>query len=58
MTPAAIAAATGLLPWWIVAAATGRREPWDASLYWVVAYPLARHAARGSPRIRLESGEH
>jgi len=31
----------GLALWGMTAAVTGQREPWDASSYWTVSYPLA-----------------
>lgn len=31
----------GALLWTLAALASGRREAWDASLYWMLAYPLA-----------------
>jgi hypothetical protein len=36
-----LSAVTGLLLWTATAAMTGKREPWDASSYWTVSYPLA-----------------
>jgi peptidoglycan/LPS O-acetylase OafA/YrhL len=39
--PALVAGLAGAVLWWLVAAATGRREAWDAPLYWAVAYPVA-----------------
>jgi len=34
-------ALAGLFLWAVMAMASGKREPWDASIYWTVAYPLA-----------------
>jgi hypothetical protein len=39
--PLAIAFGIGMALWFAASLATGRREPWDDSAYWVVAYPLA-----------------
>ena len=39
--PVAIAFTVGNLLWFVASAISGKREPWDSSLYWVVAYPLA-----------------
>jgi len=42
IVPAAIiAAAIGFALWFVTSLVTGKREPWDASAYWSVAYPLA-----------------
>ena len=38
---AGIAAAAGVALWFVSSLLTGKREPWDASAYWAVAYPLA-----------------
>jgi peptidoglycan/LPS O-acetylase OafA/YrhL len=35
------AIAFGVVLWLGTAAASGRREAWDSSLYWTVAYPLS-----------------
>jgi hypothetical protein len=40
-TPAILAVATGAALWLVTAAASGRREAWDASGYWTLAYPAA-----------------
>jgi hypothetical protein len=40
-TPVVIAAVVGLALWFAAALATGKREAWDASAYWLVAYPVA-----------------
>jgi hypothetical protein len=37
----------GALLWLITAEISGRREAWDAPLYWVVAYPLSMILAGG-----------
>jgi hypothetical protein len=37
----AIAFVAGTILWFATSAVSGRREPWDASLYWTVAYPIA-----------------
>ena len=39
--PIAIAAAIGIVLWFGVSLAAGRREAWDTSAYWTVAYPGA-----------------
>lgn len=36
-----LALLAGFFLWMIASAVTGRREPWDDSLYWLVVYPLA-----------------
>lgn len=36
-----LALLAGFLLWMIASLATGKREPWDDSVYWVVVYPLA-----------------
>jgi len=36
-----IASVAGAILWLGTAALSGRREAWDSSLYWTVAYPLA-----------------
>ena len=36
-----IAAVVGFALWFATSMLTGRREPWDASAYWAIAYPLA-----------------
>lgn len=36
-----LSAMAGLTLWAVTAVVTGKREPWDASLYWTVSYPLA-----------------
>lgn len=41
LTPAALASLIGVLLFVMVALLTHKREPWDASVYWVLAYPLA-----------------
>lgn len=35
------AIAGGALLWLVAAVASGKREAWDASVYWTVAYPLS-----------------
>lgn len=39
--PVALALIAGLALWFATALLTGKREPWDASAYWVFAYPAA-----------------
>lgn len=39
--PFALAGALGFLLWLVASIISGEREPWDASLYWAAAYPLA-----------------
>jgi len=39
--PYILSALSGLGLWALTAAATGKHEPWDASSYWTVSYPLA-----------------
>jgi hypothetical protein len=36
-----IAAVAGVALWWVATLLTSKREPWDAAVYWVLAYPLA-----------------
>jgi len=36
-----IAAVVGFALWFVSSLLTGKREPWDATAYWVLAYPLA-----------------
>ena len=45
IVPYTSAAVTGVVLWAATSLLTGRREPWDASLYWLLAYPLALVAA-------------
>ncbi|CAG0950799.1 hypothetical protein RHDC4_00064 [Rhodocyclaceae bacterium] len=40
-SPVVIAAVAGLALWLGTSFLTGKREPWDASAYWTVAYPAA-----------------
>jgi hypothetical protein len=40
-SPVAGAVVVGTALWFAASAASGKREPWDASVYWVVAYPVA-----------------
>jgi hypothetical protein len=42
--PYAIAAVTGIALWIAASVVSGRREAWDAPLYWSVAYPVALSA--------------
>jgi hypothetical protein len=37
----AIAFAAGIVIWFAATAASGRREAWDAGIYWMLFYPLA-----------------
>ncbi len=37
----------GALLWLLAAAVSGRREAWDSSLYWMIAYPLSIALAGG-----------
>lgn len=39
--PLGIAAAVGFTLWFATSVLTGRREAWDASAYWTLAYPLS-----------------
>jgi hypothetical protein len=39
--PVSIAAIAGAGLWYAAAMTTGRREPWDATAFWVAAYPAA-----------------
>ena len=39
--PYVLSACAGLVLWMSAAMVTGRHEPWDASSYWTVSYPLA-----------------
>ena len=41
LQPWLLALGTGAALWWITAVANGRVEPWDASAYWTVSYPIA-----------------
>lgn len=41
LVPSAIASFIGLLLFAVTALLTDKREPWDASEYWTVAYPSA-----------------
>jgi hypothetical protein len=36
-----IAAVVGFALWFVTSLLTGKREPWDASAYWALAYPAA-----------------
>jgi hypothetical protein len=36
-----ISAAAGMVLWFATAMISGKREPWDSSTYWTVAYPVA-----------------
>jgi hypothetical protein len=40
IAPIAIALTAGLVLWFVTSLLVGKREPWDAPAYWVVAYPL------------------
>lgn len=35
-----VAAASGVVLWLATSAVSGRREAWDSSLYWTIAYPV------------------
>jgi hypothetical protein len=37
----ATAAVVGVALWFVSSLLTNKREPWDASVYWALAYPLA-----------------
>jgi hypothetical protein len=37
----ALSGMAGLTLWAVTAFLTGKREPWDADIYWTVSYPLA-----------------
>ena len=39
--PYGIAIVTGTILWFATSQVSGRRELWDSSVYWTVAYPLA-----------------
>jgi hypothetical protein len=39
--PVSVAIAAGVALWFVTSALTGKREPWDASAYWAIAYPAA-----------------
>jgi peptidoglycan/LPS O-acetylase OafA/YrhL len=39
--PLAIALFVGALIWVLAAVLSGRREPWDSTFYWSIAYPAA-----------------
>jgi hypothetical protein len=39
--PYTIAAVTGMALWLATSAIGGRSEPWDTTIYWTTAYPLA-----------------
>lgn len=39
--PLVLAMLAGVVLWALAALLTQKREPWDASAYWVVVYPLA-----------------
>ncbi|MGE5169698.1 MAG: hypothetical protein ACM3JC_04915 [Rudaea sp.] len=41
LIPAVFAAVAGAVLWLAASLLTDRREPWDASIYWSVFYPLA-----------------
>lgn len=41
MVPAAIAFAFGFAMWMTASIASGKKEPWDAPMYWSVLYPAA-----------------
>src|SRR4051812_24139276 len=40
-TPIAIAIAVGMALWFAVSLSAGKREAWDTSAYWTLAYPVA-----------------
>ena len=37
----ALSIMTGIVLWTVTSMVTGKREPWDTSVYWTVSYPLA-----------------
>jgi len=39
--PLAFACCVGALLWVLAAVLSGRREPWDSTFYWGIAYPVA-----------------
>jgi len=41
VTPYAIAAIAGVALWIGASVISGKREPWDAAIYWTTAYPIA-----------------
>jgi len=45
--PACLALGAGVGLWLAATALTGKREAWDASAYWTVAYPVAIFVAAG-----------
>jgi hypothetical protein len=45
LRPFVIAVATGIALWLICHLLTSKREPWDSSIYWIVAYPAATAVA-------------
>lgn len=40
MTPYVVAAIAGAVLWVVAAKVSGRREAWDADIYWTTAYPI------------------
>lgn len=40
LPPALVAGVGGAGIWWATTALSGRREAWDAPVYWFIAYPL------------------
>jgi hypothetical protein len=36
-----IAIVAGTVLWVVTSAVSGKAEPWDASIYWTIAYPVA-----------------
>lgn len=41
VVPAAVSFVSGVFLWLGASLASGRREPWDSSLYWAGAYPVS-----------------
>ena len=39
--PWGLAIGLGIALWLLASAVTGRREPWDSSMYWQLVYPLS-----------------
>ena len=46
-TPAIVAVVAGFLLWLVAGEISGRREPWDATIFWLTFYPLGIGIAAG-----------